>query len=88
MLSHVTIGSNDLPRAIEFYDALLATLGVVRYETDLEHGLAGYAFAPERTRSSGCSARSMVPLPRWATVSPWHSRPRIGVSSMHSTLPD
>ena len=49
MLSHVTIGSNDLPRAIEFYDALLATLGIVRYETDLEHGLAGYAFAPERT---------------------------------------
>ena len=49
MLSHVTIGSNDLPRAVKFYDALLATLGIIRYETDLEHGLAGYAFAPATT---------------------------------------
>lgn len=28
MFSHVMIGTNDLPRAKEFYDALLGTLGV------------------------------------------------------------
>lgn len=49
MLSHVTIGTNDLPRAIAFYDALLAVLGVTRHETDLERGLAGYSVEPTQT---------------------------------------
>ncbi len=49
MLSHVTLGSNDLERAIAFYDALLATLGIPRQETSLEHGLVGYAAAPDAT---------------------------------------
>jgi catechol 2,3-dioxygenase-like lactoylglutathione lyase family enzyme len=31
MFSHVTIGSNDLPRAKPFYDGLLAPLGLVRH---------------------------------------------------------
>lgn len=30
MLSHVTIGTNDLARAIRFYDAVLAPLGIAR----------------------------------------------------------
>jgi catechol 2,3-dioxygenase-like lactoylglutathione lyase family enzyme len=46
MLSHVTVGTNDLPRAIAFYDRLLGTLGIQRHETDLEHGLSGYAVTP------------------------------------------
>ena len=33
MLSHVTIGTNDLPRAIAFYDAALAPLGIGRGES-------------------------------------------------------
>jgi catechol 2,3-dioxygenase-like lactoylglutathione lyase family enzyme len=30
MFSHMTIGISDLPRAIEFYDAVLAPLGIER----------------------------------------------------------
>ncbi len=33
MLSHVTIGTNDLERAIRFYDAALAPLGIERGES-------------------------------------------------------
>lgn len=47
MFSHATIGTNDFARALPFYDHLLATLGVRRHETSLEHGMAGYALAPE-----------------------------------------
>jgi catechol 2,3-dioxygenase-like lactoylglutathione lyase family enzyme len=47
MFSHVTLGTDDLPRAIAFYDAVLGTLGLRRQETDLEHGLAGWFVAPE-----------------------------------------
>jgi catechol 2,3-dioxygenase-like lactoylglutathione lyase family enzyme len=38
MLSHVTLGTNDLDRAIAFYDRVLAPLGIVRAETDLAQG--------------------------------------------------
>lgn len=34
MFSHVTLGSNDLARAIPFYDAVLATLGLARKARD------------------------------------------------------
>lgn len=30
MFSHITIGTHDLPRAIAFYDAVLAPLGIER----------------------------------------------------------
>ena len=30
MFSHMTIGASDLPRAIAFYDAVLAPLGIER----------------------------------------------------------
>ena len=49
MLSHVTIGTNDLRRAMAFYDALLATLGIPRRETHLDQGMVGYALSPAAT---------------------------------------
>ena len=49
MFSHVTLGTNDLPRAVAFYDALLPGLGLVRIEYSEEYGFAGYARAPETT---------------------------------------
>lgn len=49
MFSHVTLGTNDLPRAIAFYDRVLAPLGIARQESDLDKGYAGYAAAPETT---------------------------------------
>jgi catechol 2,3-dioxygenase-like lactoylglutathione lyase family enzyme len=50
MLSHVTVGTNDLARAIAFYDRVLAPLGLVRMDTDLDHGWAGYAPAGDASR--------------------------------------
>ena len=33
ILSHVSLGTNDLERAVAFYDKVLATLGIKRVET-------------------------------------------------------
>jgi len=41
MLLYVTVGTNNLERAIEFYDPVLKTLGYVRMVT--KHDEAGYA---------------------------------------------
>jgi catechol 2,3-dioxygenase-like lactoylglutathione lyase family enzyme len=49
MFSHVTLGTNDIARAIAFYDRVLAPLGLQRQESDLEKAYAGYAAAPEST---------------------------------------
>jgi catechol 2,3-dioxygenase-like lactoylglutathione lyase family enzyme len=49
MYSHVTIGTNDIARAIGFYDQVLAPLGLTRQESDIEKGFAGYSAAPETT---------------------------------------
>ena len=42
MFSHVTLGTDDPERAVAFYDALLAPLGIVRLMFAPEVGLAGY----------------------------------------------
>ncbi len=49
MYSHVTLGTNDIRRAVPFYDAILKDLGIARQESDLDKGYAGYALAPETT---------------------------------------
>lgn len=48
MFSHITFGTNDLERALQFYDAILEPLGVVRLFSSLEHGFAGYGRPGER----------------------------------------
>ena len=40
MIGYVTLGTNDLPRAKSFYDALLGEMGVKRM---MEFGGRGYA---------------------------------------------
>jgi catechol 2,3-dioxygenase-like lactoylglutathione lyase family enzyme len=46
MIGYVTIGTNDLPRAAAFYDALLAEIGAKRtLETD---GFIAWAVDPRR----------------------------------------
>lgn len=48
MFDYITLGTNDLPRAIRFYDAVLAPLGLARsYADDRE---AGYAVAGSDNR--------------------------------------
>ena len=49
MYSHACLGTNDIARAVAFYDRVLAPLGLARQESDLENGLAGYAAAPDTT---------------------------------------
>lgn len=49
MLSHVTIGTNDLARAGQFYDRVTATLGIGRVADEPANGLIGYAESPEST---------------------------------------
>jgi catechol 2,3-dioxygenase-like lactoylglutathione lyase family enzyme len=50
MFSHVTLGANDIHRAIAFYDQALATLGLARQETDLVQGWAGWATGADASR--------------------------------------
>ena len=42
MFSHVTVGANDVVALIDFYDAVLAPLGLSRFWTDEEWGAAGW----------------------------------------------
>lgn len=41
-LSHVSIGANDLPRMLAFYDAVLAPLGIVRVAVEDEGAAVAY----------------------------------------------
>jgi catechol 2,3-dioxygenase-like lactoylglutathione lyase family enzyme len=43
MFTYVCLGTNDLPRAITFYDATLATLGLHRCDTSDEANWEGWA---------------------------------------------
>lgn len=47
MFSHVTAGTHDLDKAMAFFDAVLAPLGIARTHTYPEHGWAGYERAGE-----------------------------------------
>ena len=42
MYSHLTLGTNDLGKALAFYDSVLAPLGIKRSMTSEEHGFARY----------------------------------------------
>ncbi|MCP8941075.1 VOC family protein [Alsobacter sp. SYSU M60028] len=42
MISHVHVGVSDFPRALAFYDALLAELGLVRKFVEEGRGWAGW----------------------------------------------
>ena len=46
MIGYVTLGTNDLPRAAAFYDALLVELGAKRL-WEFERGIA-WGYAPEQ----------------------------------------
>ncbi len=52
MLLYTTLGTNDVARAIRFYDPVMAALGHVRLETD-DNG-AGYGPALGRPAKSAC----------------------------------
>ena len=43
MLNYITLGSNNLPRSVAFYDAVLAPLGLTREATAEDENLADWA---------------------------------------------
>ncbi|MDJ1159854.1 VOC family protein [Chelatococcus sp. SYSU_G07232] len=49
MFSHVTLGTNDFPKARAFYDTILPPLGWSCIDASAEHGYAGYARAEGTT---------------------------------------
>jgi catechol 2,3-dioxygenase-like lactoylglutathione lyase family enzyme len=51
MIGYVTLGTNDLPRATAFYDALLAEMGVKRM---MEFGGRGYGWAAAMDKPMLC----------------------------------
>jgi catechol 2,3-dioxygenase-like lactoylglutathione lyase family enzyme len=51
MIGYVTLGTNDLPRAKAFYDALLAEIGVTRL---MEFGDRGYGWAAAMDKPMLC----------------------------------
>ncbi|WP_372624067.1 VOC family protein [Falsiroseomonas sp.] len=86
MFSHVTLGTNDFARALAFYDALLAPLGLVRRETDAAQAIAGYATPSEEGRpfwvmrpidgreaTVGNGTTTAFEAPDRATVRAWHA---------------
>ncbi len=43
MFTYITLGTNNLPRAVRFYDELMATLGIERVRTPGESNWDGWA---------------------------------------------
>ena len=52
MIGYVTVGTNDLPKAVEFYDGLFAELGAGRFME--EETFVAWAIAPEVPAFSVC----------------------------------
>ena len=51
MIGYITLGTNDLPRAAAFYDALLAEIGITRL---MEFGGRGYGWAAAMDKPMLC----------------------------------
>ena len=53
MIGYLTIGTNDLDRAIKFYDALLTTIGIQKLWQNGDMA----AWGPSRTKTALCLTR-------------------------------
>jgi catechol 2,3-dioxygenase-like lactoylglutathione lyase family enzyme len=60
MLLYVTLGSNDIARAKIFYDATLATLGLVSHHSSDDE--IGYRYANDSAEPSECRLWVLKPL--------------------------
>jgi len=52
MIGYVTLGTNDLPKAVAFYDALLTELGAARFMQ--EDSFVAWAISPDKPALSVC----------------------------------
>ena len=57
MIGYITIGTNDLPRAAAFYDALLAEIGIKRL---MEFGSRGFGWAAAMDKPMLCVFKPTV----------------------------
>ena len=72
MIGYVTLGTNDLPRAAAFYDALLAEIGAKRL-MDFGRGYAwGSAMDKTGTDPLELIEQCLASFPGW-TSRPWAS---------------
>lgn len=55
MFSHITLGVSDFPRALAFYEGLMARLGLIPLFVDREDQSAGWHGAEERPRFFICA---------------------------------
>ena len=73
MIGYVTLGTNDLPRAARFYDALLGVIGAHRVMES--ERLIGWGVAPDK--------------PMLAVCKPWDGKPAtVGNGSMVALVVD
>jgi catechol 2,3-dioxygenase-like lactoylglutathione lyase family enzyme len=76
MFSHVTVGTRDLERAVNFYDALLAPLGLRRRPV-----------TPDGGPDAACWISSRRSLPRFYVYTPYDGGPAtVGNGSMVAFL--
>jgi catechol 2,3-dioxygenase-like lactoylglutathione lyase family enzyme len=76
MFSHVTVGTHDLPRAADFYDAVLIPLGLKRR-----------AVIPDGGPECACWVSPARPLPRFYVYTPFNRLPAsVGNGSMAAFL--
>jgi hypothetical protein len=54
IMSHVSVGTNDVKKSGIFYDALLAPLGAVRVFNEEEFGIG---YGKKNGQNSGCNCR-------------------------------
>ncbi len=62
MIGHLTLGTNDLPRALSFYDTLFAERCVKRM---MEFGNRGYGWAAAMDKPMPCIMNRYDGRPRW-----------------------
>lgn len=85
MFSYIMLGTNDLPRAIKFYDPLMALLGHVKAGRNEQ----GASWAPSTvTTPAACAWASLLTsrLPGWAMARWWRLTP-VRLSILQSCMP-
>lgn len=64
MFSHVTVGTNDMKSAVDFYNALLLPLGLRQRQV-----------TPDGGPASACWVKPQSALPRFYVYSPFNGKP-------------
>lgn len=85
MFSYIMLGTNDLPRAIKFYDPLMALLGHVKAGRN-EQGASWGTFNGNHTCGLCVASLLTSRLPGWAMARWWRLTP-VRLSILQSCMP-